>query len=312
MFFSRLVDKYRQMFMSFATTQVVRFHANKIHCDIRETVLRQNILNATAPGVTDREYIPGKKVIVSLTSFGTRVEWCGPAIESIMEQTCKANRIILWLGHDFKAPHMIPQDLRMLEKRGLEIRFTDDIGPATKLIPALKEFPEDIIITIDDDSIYSYNLIDKLLRGHFRYPGAIVADWQDELFLDDESRIRYRYISIHDTPHISSAPSLQPLALGCAGILYPPHSMHPDVMDVSLYKRLAPKADDLWFKIMQLRVKTPVLCVGETHPELNRRIAMEHHDQNLSLHRYNIHQNGNDIQLAALFAEYPCALEAYR
>lgn len=312
MFLSKLVDKYRLMFMSFATNQVVRFHANRIHCDIRETVLRQNILNSTSPGVTDREYIQGKKVIVSLTSFGTRVDWCGPAIESIMEQTVKPNRIVLWLGHEFDKPYMIPADLRMLEKRGLEIRFTDDIGPATKLIPALKEFPEDIIVTIDDDSIYNYDLIDKLLRGHLRYPEAIISDWQDELFLDDESHIRYRYIMIHDQPNISSEPSLQPLALGCAGILYPPHSMHPDVMDVSLYKRLAPKADDLWFKIMQLRVKTPILCVGETHPELNRRIVMEHHDQKLSLHRYNLLQNGNDLQLAALFEKYPEAFEVYK
>ena len=42
------------------------------------------------------------------------------------------------------------------------------------------------------------------------------------------------------------------MAIGAGGILYPPKSLNPIVTDVELFLKLAPKADDLWFKAMSL------------------------------------------------------------
>jgi len=302
------LDKYRRMFMSFATTEVVRINSKKLRCAIREETLRQNILNSTTPGVTDHEYEPGRQLIVSLTTFGPRIDWCGPAIESIMEQTVKANRIVLWLGHEFEKPHMIPADLHMLERRGLEIRFTDDCGPATKLIPSLKAFPDDIIITIDDDTLYTYDLLDKLLRGHARYPKAVISDWQTAIHRKDNGDV---YYTEDDEYIMPTAPSMLPVAIGGAGVLYPPHAMHTDVFDIATFKQLAPKADDLWFKVMQLKAGTPVFCVGDTCPTDERIISMEHHNPSLSLYRHNLLQGGNNRQLAKLHERYPEAFEVY-
>ena len=294
--------------MSFATTEVVRAHSKKIRCAIREETLRQNILNSTAPGVTDREYEPGRQLIVSLTTFGPRIDWCGPAIESIMEQTVKANRIVLWLGHEFEKPHMIPADLRMLERRGLEIRFTDDYGPATKLIPSLKAFPNGIIVTVDYDRLYTYDLLDKLMRGHYRQPEAVVTDWEDGISIGTDNRPTY-ILNLKHKPE--GKPTMHTVALGVAGVLYPPHCMHPDVTDIDTLMQVSPKADDLWFKIMQLRAGTPVYCVGTTLPDGERLISMEHHSTELSLYRYNLLQNGNDHQLAKLHERYPEAFEVF-
>ena len=68
-------------------------------------------------------------------------------IESIMEQTMKANRIILWLDYSFeKQP--LPKALQLLQKRGLEIEYCKDIRSYKKLIPALKKslFPLQIYV----------------------------------------------------------------------------------------------------------------------------------------------------------------------
>lgn len=304
------INKYRQLLMSLASADLLRFHSKKIRGTIREELLRQNILTNSTPGISDINHFSGdEKLTVSLTSFGSRIEWCGPAIESIMEQTVKANRIVLWLGHEFEKPHMIPADLRLLEKRGLEIRFTDDIGPATKLIPALKAFPDDIIITIDDDTLYTYNLIDKLLRGHARHPKAVISDWQTNIHIKDNGESCYTEDDEYTMP---TEPSILPVAIGGAGVLYPPHAMHPDVFDTKSFKELSPKADDLWFKVMQLKAGTPVFCIGDTCPTGERIISMEHHDHKLSLYHYNLQQGGNDRQLAALFAKYPEAMEVYK
>lgn len=302
MIISKYINKYRQLLMSLASADLLRFHSQKIRCTVREEILRQNILKCTTPGTTDVEYEKGRKVIVSLTSFGDRVQWSAPAIESIMEQTVKANRIVLWLDHEFEKPHMIPQDLRMLEKRGLEIRFTEDCGPATKLIPSLKAFPDDIIITIDDDTLYNYDIIDKLLRGHFKFPNAIISDWQTSIHMRQDGSVYYTENDKYVKPQ---TPDIKPVAIGGAGVLYPPHAMHDDVLNVEKFRELSPKADDLWFKIMQLRAGTPVFCVGDTCPTGERIISMGHSNPNLSLFQYNLLQGGNDKQLAALFEHFP-------
>lgn len=303
MILSAFIDKYRKMFMSFATTEVVRSHSRKIRGEVRESILRQNILYSSEPGTCDTAYCT-EPVIVSLTTFGPRIQWVGPAIESIMEQTVKANRIILWLGHEFERPHMIPRDLRMLQDRGLEIMFTDDYGPATKLLPALRAFPDCSIITIDDDTIYSYDLIDKLIRGHLRFPKAVITDYFDSIAFNGKGELTYILNGPKNNPAIPDEPTMQPVALGVTGVLYPPDAMHPDVTDTGLFQQLAPKADDLWFKTQQLRAGTPVYCVGDTCPSFERLISIEHHDPSLSLFRYNLMQGGNDRQLRTLFDYY--------
>lgn len=302
MILSRYINNLRQLLLSLPSADLLRVHSQKIRCTVREEILRQNILNSSTPGTTDTEYEQGRQLIVSLTSFGDRLQWSAPAIESIMEQTVKANRIVLWLDHEFEKPHMIPQDIIMLEKRGLEIRFTDDCGPATKLIPSLKAFPDDIIITIDDDTMYNYDIIDKLLRGHYKHPRAVISDWQTSIHMRHDGTVYYTEDDKYTRP---DAPDIKPVAIGGAGVLYPPHVMHKDVMDVEKFKALSPKADDLWFKVMQLRAGTPVFCVGDTCPTGERIIAMSHSNQDLSLFRYNLLQGGNDKQLAALFEHFP-------
>lgn len=139
-------------------------------------MMMDNLLSLSDSGVTDGR-VADRNVTVSLTSFGERINWVDVVIESLMEQTVKANRIVLWLDRRLSGGSLLPASLGRLGKRGLEIRFCTDVGPATKLIPSLKEFPDDIIITVDDDQIYDYDLLDRLLTAHRIHPEAICADW---------------------------------------------------------------------------------------------------------------------------------------
>ena len=60
----------------------------------------------------------------------------------------------------------MPKELKELMKRGLEIRFCKDIGPHGKLIYALKEFPDAIVVTADDDMIYPKDWLEKLFESY--------------------------------------------------------------------------------------------------------------------------------------------------
>lgn len=96
-------------------------------------------------------------VIISLTSYPKRINTVCKTIYSLLNQDVKASKIYLYLTHqEFPRKEIeLPENLLELIPKGLIIKWTDNIGSYTKLIPALTEFPEKIIVTVDDDMVYN-------------------------------------------------------------------------------------------------------------------------------------------------------------
>ncbi len=237
------------------------------------------------------------RVTVSLTTFGHRIRWAHYAIASIMIQTVRPERIVLWLPPALESPARWPRMLRELTHLGLEIRSVPDLGPATKLLPALREFPDDVIITIDDDQIYDHECLDRLLCAHRRHPQAVCANWCEAVGLNSRGelvKIRKSEFGPADGPR----PDL--LAKGMAGVLYPPGCMNPAVMDTDLLMKLSPKADDLWFKAMQMLKGTPVVSTHKGKPQGSIVMANENYPEHMALRDFNVAGGGDDRQLLAL------------
>ncbi|MDP1975315.1 MAG: hypothetical protein Q8K37_05020, partial [Alphaproteobacteria bacterium] len=213
-------------------------------------------------GITDESY--GEELIVSMTSHPPRIGTTYLAIESLLRQSVKPNRIILNLALEdlpegIEDPKM-PQSLKILRERGLEIRFSDiNYRVATKLIPTYVTFPEATIITADDDRIYHADLIKLLWDQHQKYPSNIIS-----------SSARHYVVEIQDnfTP-INYLPNELDNTLffdqegygifeGFAGVLYPPHSLHQEIANVENFKLLTPCADDVWYQIMAMLQGTKV------------------------------------------------------
>ena len=91
----------------------------------------------------------------------------------IFNQSYKVNKVILYLSKDHFDISSLPSSLLKQRERGLEIKFVKDIGPYTKLIPALKDFPDANIITIDDDYMYPFDMVERLVKAHHQNPQAI-------------------------------------------------------------------------------------------------------------------------------------------
>lgn len=262
--------------------------------------LMQNLNIINEPGVTD-EQVAERQVTVSFSTFGMRLDWVEATIESIMEQTVKANRIVLWLDERRKKETKSTAHLIPLMDRGLEIRYCKDIGPATKLIPSLEAFPDDLIITIDDDALYDYDLIDRLLRTHRRHPDAVCANFCHGIKIDRHGNP----VTLWEgdwKPEYGPDPLI--VGQGVGGVLYPPGAFGPEVFDVKTMQRLAPKADDLWFKATQLLNGTPVVAAKDSDKIKDILLILEHHPSNLSLSTYNLEMNQNDVQLKNLFDHY--------
>ncbi len=114
------------------------------------------------------ESLPERKIIASLTSWTKRIGTAHLAIQTILNQTRRPDLTVLYLATDEfpRKENDLPRELLALCSERFEIRWTKNIRSYKKLIPALKDFPDDIIITFDDDLFFHPALIERLLVGY--------------------------------------------------------------------------------------------------------------------------------------------------
>ncbi|UCC24848.1 MAG: glycosyltransferase [Gemmatimonadales bacterium] len=188
--------------------------------------------------------LPGR-VVVSMTSVRSRFPYVHLAVRSLLDQSVRPERIVLWLGDSLR--EHVPGALEALLGERFEIRHRLDTGPHMKLVYALQEFPEHTVVTADDDHLYARSWLERLWKSHEAHP--------DEVIGHECRRISYGTAG-NVLPYIRWASErageshAATVALGYAGVLYPPGVLFRDVTDQSLYRDLAPQADDLWFKAM--------------------------------------------------------------
>ncbi|WP_160069130.1 hypothetical protein [Sphingobacterium bovisgrunnientis] len=236
--------------------------------------------------------------IISLTSFGRRLMNTAPStIKSLLDQTEKADRIILWLSYDT----IVPKDLAILEREGLEIKFCPDFKSYNKLIPALTHYPNDILITVDDDVYYPKDWFRKTKLSYIGSPFNIHVNRAHEIKIENETLQFYkdwRFCVTAVQKEISIFPT------GVGGILYPPKSLHPDVLCSSIFSSLAPKGDDIWFWAMARLYNTKYTIVEKGYKDL---VNVDPSDTGMWIN--NVFHNGNDIQLIRVLQKYPKLLK---
>ena len=76
-----------------------------------------------------------------------------------------------------------------LKKNGLTIKWCKNIKSYKKLIPALQEYSNDIIITADDDIYYPENWLKILYETHKQHPENIIAHRSKKITLNDKKEI---------------------------------------------------------------------------------------------------------------------------
>ncbi len=134
----------------------------------------------------------------------------------------------------------LPRELLALRSERFEIRWTKNIRSYKKLIPALKDFPDDVIITFDDDIFYHHEVIERLLIGWKKEPYCIQCHRATTVLIDDAGNVKFSR-TYYDQPACSHK------FTGVGGVLYPPHSLSKEIFDEEKFMTLAPTNDDVWF-----------------------------------------------------------------
>ena len=245
----------------------------------------------------------GKEVVISLTTYSKRIEQVHIVIESLFRQTRKVNKVLLWLSKDEFSNEEIPLILRKQQERGLEIHVCNDIKSYKKLLPTLKLYPESTIITVDDDYIYPIDFVERLLQTARQYPKSICYYVGNRISLNGKGKIN-PYIKWKSSEEEYS-PSLFNFPTGAGGILYPPNSLYPDVVDETLCMQYAPSADDLWFKTMSVLKNTTCVKVSFRNGRFEDKFVLLEDMQDIALYHNNVGKGLNDISLKKLVEMYP-------
>jgi hypothetical protein len=198
-------------------------------------------------------------IVASVSTTGRRIAGIVPTLKSIRAGTMQPDKLILWLNGEASpvGPGTLPEDVPPeVERLGCEVRWCENIGPATKLLPAMQAFPEAMIATFDDDMLYHPTWLQRLVEGMDIYQAGSVC-----------YRARYVRFSGNFMPRpynlwtLLKNRQLGPLRMliptGVHGVIYAPGSLRPEAFDVGLLKRLSLPNDDLWFAAT--RATNPVI-----------------------------------------------------
>ena len=264
-------------------------------------MFHQLTLTSQEPGIAENE----DDIIVSLTSFSHRVNDVYLTIESIFQQTQKASKVYLWLAEkDFPNREKdLPKSLIQQMERGLTVKFCDpDLGPYTKFFYTLKENPESLIVTVDDDILYPFDMIDQLYRAYKKEPNVIHCQRAHRIMKDDQGGlIPYKKWTKN---YKGTEASADVFPTGVGGVMYFPGCFADEILDKEAFLKLAPNSDDVWLKAMTLKKGVLSKAIQDSRPWGDRYLIIEG-SQLVALKRKNkTAGQGNDPKLKAVFEQY--------
>jgi len=234
------------------------------------------------------------KVIITLTSFPGRINRVWLVIETILRQSQKPDRIILWLSKEqFTSINQLPIRLISQTNKGLEIRFVDgDLKSHKKYYYTLKEFPDDIIITIDDDILYPSWMIEDLITASIKNPQSVVCRYacvisyiKDEIIPYDKWVKPISDNTIHADLFFGSG----------GGTLFPAYSLSHEILNEYVIKNVTPLADDVLLNAICRLNNIDVIKVAG-----NSKLLPVIFNKKTHLSTINIGQLQNDHQIKML------------
>lgn len=278
----------REMYMQKANMEAYTKELKKLFELTNEKLVESNeiVISKNNPAQLEN-------VVVSLTSYPARIQFVSSTVQSILKQTVLPKKILLWLYREEFQNIELPKDLLDLEEANRDIFeihwVNENLKPHKKYFYAAQEFWNSAIITVDDDQVYPSNLVETLVLSYMKNPDCIhcnranLMTFREDGSLRPYSRWIMSYRSLLDTP------SAQLLPTGVGGVLYPPHCIPLEALDIKGIKDICLNQDDLWLKMWTL--KNGYKVVVPRNFVLPQQID---NSQDFALWRLNVYNGGND------------------
>ena len=217
-------------------------------------------------------------VIVSCTTTYDRLEVFYYAHQSFFRQTRIPDKVVLNISHE---PYLQDKGIKIipdwLKESSIEVNFVPNDGPYRKLVPTLQYAGEDdMVVTVDDDVIYSSKWLETLVMEAEKNPDKIIAGSGREI----RKNIFGTWQNYRNWKGIEERKSaFWILPTGHGGVLYRKSLLDMEfLLDRDKYRNLAPTTDDVWFRMASMLKGAEVLVVPDNNSAnmtLNHKSGLE-------------------------------------
>lgn len=257
---------------------------------VRARVLRLKLNNF----LSHRRVVEAGGPVVSLTTFGARLDKVHITIESIGAGIQRPSRLILWLEDDqFERP---PATIIRLKARGLEVRRSENYGPHKKYFPYVRgesSFDRPLA-TADDDVLYPRWWLGGLMDANRSTPSQIHCYRAHRIGLTASTLNPY---GTWERGGYGIA-SIANFATGVSGVIYPPGFLAILKASGDRFLDVCPKADDVWLHKNAVEHDYAVSQVGTEGIHFN----VVPGTQAQALMHDNVTAGANDAQIAATYS----------
>lgn len=276
----------------------------KIHEEMRKQIANlERFIFSQNRGLAEETRTP--RIIVSITSYPARIQVVSQVLERMLVQTLRPDKVVLWLSKE-QFPNRerdLPEQLLDLRADGMEIGWCDgDLKAYKKVLPSLREYPDDIIIIIDDDLVYRVDFVENLYKAHLKHPEAIIASRVHQITFDEDGRIAPYETWQKECEYGVGEIKEDWFFTGGAGTLFPPKVLPEDVFDEAVITQLCPYADDIWLNIHAAMQHVPIVNIAN-----NNHLTYIAGTQVDCL--YDINKEQNDVQLKRIVEHYKDRLQ---
>ncbi len=218
----------------------------------------------------------GEKYIVSFTTFPARYDYAAVMVSNLLEkQTYRDFHIVMTLFKDDYA--QLGGDLKKLVDGGtLEVIMAEEnLCPHLKYYYAMRKYHDKPVITLDDDRVYSPNVIAGLVEKHeslsYKSVVAISAPKMKRTY-DWTGLVPYGDWCLGSQCLNPNEKSYLAVAEGFAGVLYPEECFDCHGIDLDELKSIL-YHDDMYLKVLEIRNRIPVTQVNGT---IRREFSSSH------------------------------------
>lgn len=241
-----------------------------------------------------------KKIVVSITSFPARIDKIHLCVRSMLLQKMKPDKIVIYLGDKEFEGIALPEQLTKLFRYGVEVRFRKDLKPHTKYYYAMQEFPDSLIITVDDDIYYRSRLIKDLYEAYLKHPACVICTRAHKMLFDENKMLLPYNNWDFESKYVKKETDLL-MATGVGGVLYDPSLFIEETFNADQIESLALKNDDVWLKFMEILSGIKTYAIPSCP---NKYVVGIWGAEKITLNSQNVGQSKNDIYIANVIKAY--------
>ena len=199
------------------------------------------------------------KILISLTSYKKRFIFLSKVIKSLKNQSMAPSKIVLVLSKN---------DMKnfKVKMNGIDIiTVNKDLKPHKKYFYTMLKYPEYAIVTVDDDIIYSKNMLKSLYNSYIDHPN-IVSGRRGHLMRYKKNGELNKYVTWNFEYKKNFKANYDIFFTGVGGVLYPPDILNINKKYLNIIKETI-LGDDITLKYFEVNKGIEVKWVPNKHPQ---------------------------------------------